>query len=76
MFKNRAFQVKVVKTEPVPSDIVERTEPSTIEPEQIAQTAKDVASHIVKTVVVGYVSARLLTTTCRIIEYSVKAKLR
>lgn len=71
LFRNRAFQVKMVDDKPKPMDDVLQPK-ITIAPEYAAELTKDV----IITVGVVYVSARVATMACRVIESAARAYFR
>lgn len=73
MFKNRAFQVKLVKdTATTPDD----TEVKAVDPTEIAEIVVEAATKIA--IVVGGVVAanRILKTTCEVAVVVAKAKIK
>lgn len=73
MFKNRAFQVKMVKDNGATPDSVEI---KTVEPTQIAEIVVESATKIAM-VVGGVIAAnRILKTTCEVAVVIVKAKIK
>jgi hypothetical protein len=73
MFKNRSFQVKLVKDKHIDPDEVEF---NLVEPAEIAQIIADTTIKTV-TIVGGVIAAnRVLKTVCEIAVVAAKAKLK
>lgn len=76
MFKNKAFQIKMVDDRKDAENIIDETPVNTVNPAEIAQIAAD---YTVQTVVaVGAVigAHKLLTTVCDIAVLAAKAKFK
>lgn len=67
MFKNREIRIKLAKTPQTENDPITMEERFNVDPEQIAQIAKDLLKHTVIAVGVVIVTKSVLTTLSQII---------
>jgi len=73
VFKNRAFQVKLVKTDEADTPI---PEVETMDPEQIAQIATEFTIKTIGALGAVIAANRILSTACEIAVIAAKAKFK
>lgn len=75
MFKNHAFQVKVVNTKKQEAD-TPVVETLTVDPEQIAKIATEYTVKAIGAIGIVFAANRVLTTACEIAVVVAKAKFK
>lgn len=74
MFKDKAFQVKIVNTKK--QEAAEPVEALTVDPEQIAQIATEYTVKAIGAIGIAFAANRLLSTACEIAVVVAKAKFK
>lgn len=74
MFKDKAFQVKIVNTKK--QEAAEPVETLTVDPEQIAQIATEYTVKAIGAIGIAFAANRLLSTACEIAVVVAKAKFK
>ena len=75
MFKDKAFQVKIVNTKKQEAESP-AVEAVTVDPEQIAQIATEYTVKAIGAVGIAFAANRLLSTACEIAVVVAKAKFK
>jgi hypothetical protein len=75
MWKNHAFQVKVVNTKKQEAETAP-AETLTVDPEQIAQIATEFTVKAIGAIGIAFAANRVLTTACEIAVVVAKAKFK
>lgn len=75
MFKNHAFQVKVVNTKKQENE-TPAVDTTMVDPEQIAQIATEYTVKAIGAIGIAIAANRVLSTICEIAVVAAKAKLK
>jgi hypothetical protein len=76
VFKNRAFQVKMVRDDTAPNAVQEAVECTHFDPKEIAAITSIFVERTITAVFTAYAGKKVLDTICKIAVISAKAKIR